>query len=119
MKMWLIECWSWRKPGSVSSRVTTPPPNHALRSSTTTLRPATARYAAATRPLWPDPTATTSACCIFKTPRVDVADPFDPDDTREAVLGSIAHGRHLRTVCDPLCAPGAHGAAQFHRRRPA
>src|SRR6476659_8467669 len=39
MKIWAIECWSWRKPGRVSSRETTPPPSQALRSSTSTRLP--------------------------------------------------------------------------------
>src|SRR5580765_793913 len=60
MKMCAIECWSCRNPGTVSSRVTTPPPNQAFRSRTRIRLPAAARYAAATRPLCPEPTTTTS-----------------------------------------------------------
>ncbi len=43
IKMCAIECWSCRKPGTVSGLVTTPPPNQALRSSTSTFLPAAAR----------------------------------------------------------------------------
>src|ERR1700692_1137948 len=39
VKMGVMECWSCRNPGTVSSRVTTPPPNQALRSSTSTRLP--------------------------------------------------------------------------------
>ena len=42
------------KPGTISS-VTAAPPTTCRRSSTSTLRPARARYAAATSPLWPAP----------------------------------------------------------------
>ena len=42
------------KPGTISS-VTAAPPTSGRRSSTTTFRPARARYAAATRPLCPPP----------------------------------------------------------------
>src|SRR6266850_4949129 len=65
IKMCAIECWSWRNPGRVSSRVTTPPPNQPFRSKTRTRRPAAARYAAATRPLCPDPTTTISFSPAF------------------------------------------------------
>ena len=43
MKMWAIECWSCRKPGRVSSRVTTPPPNQPFLSRTRTRFPDAAR----------------------------------------------------------------------------
>src|SRR5678815_3742951 len=43
-----------RKPGNTSS-VMAAPPTRSRRSSTTTLRPARARYAAHTRPLCPPP----------------------------------------------------------------
>src|ERR1700677_2684049 len=48
-----------RYPGQTSS-VTAQPPTNPRRSSTRTLRPARARYAAATSPLWPPPTTTAS-----------------------------------------------------------
>jgi hypothetical protein len=48
-----------RKPGNTSS-VTAAPPRTWRRSSTTTLSPARARYAAATSPLCPPPTITAS-----------------------------------------------------------
>ena len=47
------------KPGKTSS-VTAAPPTRGRRSSTSTLRPARARYAAATSALWPAPTSTAS-----------------------------------------------------------
>jgi hypothetical protein len=43
-----------RKPGNASS-VTAAPPSTCRRSSTTVFRPARARYAALTSPLWPPP----------------------------------------------------------------
>ena len=43
-----------------SSSVTHAPPTTSLRSSTSTLSPAPARYPAVTRPLWPAPTMTAS-----------------------------------------------------------
>ena len=48
-----------RKPGKTSS-VTAAPPSTWRRSSTSTFRPARARYAAFTRPLWPPPTTIAS-----------------------------------------------------------
>ena len=47
------------KPGKISS-VTAAPPSTCRRSTTSTLRPALARYAALTRPLWPPPITITS-----------------------------------------------------------
>src|SRR6185437_7322954 len=47
------------KPGQISSD-TQAPPTSSRRSSTSTVRPARARYAAATRPLWPAPMMITS-----------------------------------------------------------
>src|SRR5215471_15011807 len=51
------------KPGNTSS-VTAAPPSTWRRSSTSTLRPARARYAAAVRPLWPPPMTIASYCDI-------------------------------------------------------
>src|SRR6478672_5672315 len=54
------------KPGTISS-VTAAPPTRGRRSSTTTRLPARARYAAATRPLWPPPTTMASYELGFDT----------------------------------------------------
>src|SRR5438270_5535154 len=54
-----------RKPGHTSS-VTEAPPTSSRRSSTTTLRPARARYAAHTSPLWPPPTTIASSTLVLE-----------------------------------------------------
>ncbi len=57
---WIAEQRSWRKPGSVSGSVVSPPPISAARSRTSTRTPASARLSAAASPFGPEPTTTAS-----------------------------------------------------------
>src|SRR2546428_9954066 len=60
MMRWKLEWKLWRNPGAAPSLVAHPPPTSSRASSTSTRRPAFARYAPEVSPLWPPPTMTTS-----------------------------------------------------------
>src|ERR1700690_1536397 len=101
--MCTLECKSCQYPGSLSSRVATPPPGQALRSSTSTFFPALARYAAATRPLCPAPITTISFVVATgsATPRCSgaslaaVGQDGLPGDERRIIRGEKRHDAGL------------------------
>src|SRR6476661_6853467 len=78
-------------PGLISS-VTAAPPRTCRRSSTSTFRPARARYAALTRPLWPPPITMTSYwdICGIADGRVVL--------NRDAIAGRVRVGAARRTA---------------------
>src|SRR6266511_2301358 len=95
-----------RTPGH-SSSVTHAPPTMSRRSKTSTSSPARARYAAATRPLWPAPMTTASST---------VSDPIRKKQESRARLAVERCARRRRETSidlERLCLPVA-----LHRRQP-
>ena len=86
------EMW---KPGNTSS-VTAAPPSTCRRSSTSTRRPARARYAACVRPLWPPPITITSYLVTEDLPDLRSSFYTLPDADRLCV--SRAHAPALREL---------------------